>query len=84
MGTRLLSGQQGAAASTAVLRLRRVGPVEIVDWTPDLTRARADYYRERSARLRQMAEEEPIVRFRNSLLDIAAEYEKLSEKILTI
>lgn len=58
--------------------------MEIIDWKPDLTRARADYYRERSARLRQMAEEEPIVRFRNRLLEIAADYEELSEKILAI
>jgi hypothetical protein len=43
-------------------------------------RAKADHSRDTAARLRDMAEGEPVKRLRTLLLDLARQYEELAEK----
>jgi hypothetical protein len=41
---------------------------------------KADHYRDTAARLRDLAEGEPVRRLRIRLLDLARQYEELAEK----
>ena len=42
---------------------------------------RVAHYRERSAHLRLMAEAEPLGHLRNSLIDLAKQFEQLADRI---
>ena len=42
---------------------------------------RETYYRDKAAGLREMAETEPLVRFRKQLIDLAEQYEVLADTV---
>ena len=50
----------------------------VLEFAANAAHARAAHYRDQAARLREMAEAEPIGRLRERLVDIARQYEALA------
>jgi hypothetical protein len=52
-----------------------------LEFLSNATRAREAHYRERAARLRMMADDEPLGRLRDKLTDLAEQFEQLADRI---
>ena len=53
----------------------------VLAFVENASHVREAYYRDKVARLREMAETEPLGRFRKQLIDLAEQYETLADTI---
>jgi hypothetical protein len=54
----------------------------VLEFVATAAHARAAHYRDQAAQLRDMAEAEPVGRLRDRLLDLAAQYDRLTEGLI--
>ena len=55
--------------------------VDVLAFVQNASRIRETYYRDKAARLRELAETEPLARFRKRLIDLAEQFEALADTI---
>ena len=53
----------------------------VLAFVQNAARVRETYYRDKAARLRELAETEPLARFRKKLIDLADQFDALADTI---
>jgi len=53
----------------------------VLAFVQNASRIRETYYRDKAVRLRELAETEPLARFRKKLIDLAEQFEILADTI---